>query len=903
MSIVKRLTHVLIIVLTLIVGAAAAAIIASQTAWFKNWLRGYIVREANQYLNGTLSIERLGGNLLFGVEMENIAVSLDGTEVVAVKDLGLDYSVFELISKGLSVDSIRLDKPVIYLRRQGDTWSLSRLVKKQETEADRSGPAKPISIAAIGISDGEFVVDGPVGTSGVEVPKRFEHLDAKMSFKYEPVRYSIEITHVSFRGTEPAIALNALSGGIAVHDDSVHVEKLSLRTAETSLSIDGAVQNYLTKPNLNLQITSDKLSIPEIARLVPALAGVKLQPAFELKLNGPADRLGVDMNVRSSAGNITGNVVATGRARVLPDIRKEPDFLNRIYALKLEQLKSQISFFCIPIRVEGRTAGALSCDKEFVSDEQLHGEVSLRLARLQQRYTPSRRAIVEALADAGRPLTVPEILAVKGDVPMSSAYRNVTVLTEALNERSRAVRGASVPDDAVIIGTTAAVGSSSSTSRLRSRDSLKRKATLLLQLIDEQSLILAFDSRPISLAQIRNIIQKRDSTVEVVFATGDPASERGSALETFALGSSKKRVIGLCSDSLSEGVNFQQAGALVHLDMPSVVRVAEQRVGRIDRLDSPHPAIEAWWPDDAPEFGLSSDERFIERYDTVEALLGSNMPFPDELREEQGPPVNVRDLVAEYESEAARGSWDGIQDAFQPVRGLVEGNTALVDEKTYEYYRTITARIVSRVSLVRSPTQWAFFCLAGGEFGAPRWLYMPGLGEQPQTELEAVSDSLRKNLTPDTKDLPMNDSAARYLQECVAALDKAERSFLSPRKQRALEEMEVVLRDMLRNAATQQKQLCVEELTAILDALTRPEPQAQPDWDEIAARWLDLIRPIWYERLKRPRPRPLLLKDIRRDVLNAGESFRAQVLQAFESIPILQTPDERIAACIIGVPN
>src|ERR1700730_18882476 len=106
--------------------------------------------------------------------------------------------------------------------------------------------------------------------------------------------------------------------------------------------------------------------------------------------------------------------------------------------------------------------------------------------------------------------------------------------------------------------------------------------------------------------------------------------------------------------------------------------------------------------------------------------------------------------------------------------------------------------------------------------------------------------------------------------------------------------MEVVLLDMLRDAAAQQKQLCVEDLTAILDALTRPEPQAEPDWDEIAARWLDLIRPIWYERLKRPRPRPrpLLLKDIRRDVLNAGESFRAQVLQAFESIPILQTPDE-----------
>src|SRR5947207_7782642 len=231
MQIVRRLTHVLVIVLTLIIGATAAAIIVSQTAWFKNWLRGVIVAQANQYLNGTLSIERLGGNLFFGIEMENIGVSMDGSQVVAVKDLGLDYSVFQLLMKGLSVDSIRLDQPVIYLRREGDTWSLSRLVKKQEQEANRQGPMNPVSIDEIGISDGSFVIDGPVGTSGVEVPQRFDHLDAKLSFKYEPVRYSIEISQVSFRGSEPAIALNALSGGIAVHDDALHVERQTLRTS------------------------------------------------------------------------------------------------------------------------------------------------------------------------------------------------------------------------------------------------------------------------------------------------------------------------------------------------------------------------------------------------------------------------------------------------------------------------------------------------------------------------------------------------------------------------------------------------------------------------------------------------------------------------------------------------
>src|SRR5262249_21365956 len=302
MRVVRRLVHALVVVLTLLIGAAAAAVIVSQTAWFKNWLREYVVRSANEYLNGTLTIERLGGNLFFGIEMENVAVSMDGERLVAIKDLGLDYDIFQLISRGLSIDTIRLNQPVIYLRRGGDAWSLSRLIKKQRVEADRRGPAKPIAIDEIGISGGSVILEDdpsgdaravPVGTSGsrslVRTPKRFEHLDAKLSFKYEPVRYSIEITHLSFRASEPPLALHALSRGVAVKDDEIFLDKVSVRTAETSMSIAGAIRNYLSKPVFNLQISSDKLSVAEVAALVPALGTVRLQPRFEVALDGPAD--------------------------------------------------------------------------------------------------------------------------------------------------------------------------------------------------------------------------------------------------------------------------------------------------------------------------------------------------------------------------------------------------------------------------------------------------------------------------------------------------------------------------------------------------------------------------------------------------------------------------------------
>jgi Fur family ferric uptake transcriptional regulator len=69
------------------------------------------------------------------------------------------------------------------------------------------------------------------------------------------------------------------------------------------------------------------------------------------------------------------------------------------------------------------TVGAMAPD--------LHVVAASRLRPLGQRYTPNRRALVDVLAAAARPLAVHDILAVRADVPQSSAYRNLMVLAQA----------------------------------------------------------------------------------------------------------------------------------------------------------------------------------------------------------------------------------------------------------------------------------------------------------------------------------------------------------------------------------------------------------------------------------------------------------------------------------------
>ncbi|MDW8262675.1 MAG: sigma 54-interacting transcriptional regulator, partial [Phycisphaerales bacterium] len=68
---------------------------------------------------------------------------------------------------------------------------------------------------------------------------------------------------------------------------------------------------------------------------------------------------------------ITGSVVATGRARAIADVRREPDFLNRTGRLSNEPPDQPVSFICVPIRIDNRVAGALAVDQPVVGEDKL----------------------------------------------------------------------------------------------------------------------------------------------------------------------------------------------------------------------------------------------------------------------------------------------------------------------------------------------------------------------------------------------------------------------------------------------------------------------------------------------------------------------------------------------------
>src|SRR4030095_7108750 len=128
MSGLRRFVQIVAFLCTLIVGMAALSVIITQTAWFRDWLRGFIVRQAEQYVNGTVTIGRLEGNLFFGVRVDGLDISMNGSQVVGIGGVDLDYSVLTFLRGETVLDRIHLDRPVIRLTRTGDGWNLAQLL-------------------------------------------------------------------------------------------------------------------------------------------------------------------------------------------------------------------------------------------------------------------------------------------------------------------------------------------------------------------------------------------------------------------------------------------------------------------------------------------------------------------------------------------------------------------------------------------------------------------------------------------------------------------------------------------------------------------------------------------------------------------------------------------------------
>jgi len=411
--------------------------------------------------------------------------------------------------------------------------------------------------------------------------------------------------------------------------------------------------------------------------------------------------------------------------------------------------------------------------------------------------------------------------------------------------------------------------------------------------------VLAFDSTVITLHYLKKLFVDNYPKHKILVASGsEKDKDSNRVLEIFGLESeTKERYIAMCSDKMSESIDLQGASCILLLDMPSVLRIVEQRIGRVDRMDSLHDEIEIYWPDDSDEYSLKADSRLIETNSMVEQIYGSNFNVPTVLRERFFRNLDsTSDIIKEYNDFIDKDeSWTGIHDSFQPIVELKEGDQSLIDEIVYEEFKDVSSSVKTKVSFLDSEKDWCFFALRGDKNKSPKWYFIDS-ENNIHIDFPDICQQLRSHITKHSKGLEWKDDV---LKKYVELFKKKERDLLQPKKKRALDVAEHILTMKLKS-----KQLKIEQETIYKSMLNllKPNPKETIDYERLAEEWIGILQPYLNEKREKNRRRKNIynltsLRNEHRKIELNPETLN----DIMEKMPIVESIDNKIASCIIGV--
>jgi hypothetical protein len=431
----------------------------------------------------------------------------------------------------------------------------------------------------------------------------------------------------------------------------------------------------------------------------------------------------------------------------------------------------------------------------------------------------------------------------------------------------------------------------------------RHKAELVQRLAARKGVVLAFDFHLISLAVMRRLLV--DAGVPCGVFTGQRGkSARRQAEDVAGPDAPSRPFVMLCSDALSESLNLQGSSCVVHLDTPTVIRTAEQRAGRVDRMNTRYDDVEVWWPRDPPGFAPRKRDLLRDRHRLVREWIGANLELPRDPADDDAE-LDITELAEQVNLDRPEvADTRDLYDAFRPIRLLIGAGGMITDEQ-YEQIRTSKAEVLCRVSVVHSAQPWAFAAVGGRDRIAPRWVFLTGLEARPVSDLYVVANLLRTHLASDPPSLPPKDRRGDvWVQRFVRRLETCEADLLSPRRQRALDLAVRVLREYRDRAWERGEPARHERMESLLDIVEPNLHQAHPDLASVAEAWVRLLRPRIQAALKaRPRRRkPWTLRELEGPLLE-HPLLDEQIVKAFDEIAIVPPLGARIVAMIVGVPD
>lgn len=304
------------------------------------------------------------------------------------------------------------------------------------------------------------------------------------------------------------------------------------------------------------------------------------------------------------------------------------------------------------------------------------------------------------------------------------------------------------------------------------------RVKLLIDHFSRGDKVLAFDWHLISLERMRKRLLEEGVPSDRIHLFSSDNKDKAESY--FSLESDEKGAIGLCSDSLSEGINLQGANVMLNLERPTTVRRFEQRMGRVDRMNSRYDEISIYLPE-LPE-AISSELRdhLSERLELVREVFGGN--DIDKVQEEE---FGLSSLDETYEENQIDDVV--IEDAYSPIRKLI-GDDSILSNEEYEAFGMPNVRARSEICILKSKKRWCFFSLKMTWNSSIKWALLTYSGDKPviNTNLDEICEFLTTHLSQEIVSPIDEELSDRTVSRYFEDLEKNRYSLLPKRFKNSL---------------------------------------------------------------------------------------------------------------------
>ncbi len=297
-TLLRRLVRWLVGLVIFLVVLVAGLLAFSQTATFRGWLVGQVVTRLNDTLAGRVSIGRLDGNLLSGLVLTNLRVTLEGARVLAVRRVTANYDLLQLVlARRLVLRAATIDGLDLHAVEDARGWNVARLVKTREEQEQQHKRSTEIVIESLALRDGALRVVRPKDLW------RLRGLALDGDLAVGGATQKLHIAGLSFELPDRGVRLARLAGSVEVGDDgAVTADGLVVKTDASDVSVTARI-GPRTRRDYDVDATVTRLSADEVQRVLGPI-GLRVDVAGTMRAKGPASAVVVAADLATEAGSI-----------------------------------------------------------------------------------------------------------------------------------------------------------------------------------------------------------------------------------------------------------------------------------------------------------------------------------------------------------------------------------------------------------------------------------------------------------------------------------------------------------------------------------------------------------------------------------------------------------------------